>query len=68
MGKPRKSEDLLRKNQRSLMFNNKELQAIEAYCKKYRVSNKAKFMRETIITEVLKRFELDHPTLFDVKD
>jgi hypothetical protein len=50
------------------MFNNKELQAIEAYCKKYRVSNKAKFMREAIITEVLKRFELDHPTLFDVKD
>lgn len=65
--KPRKSKDLnlIRRNTRSLRLNNRELQAIEAYCKKYKVDNKAKFMRETILTEVLKRFDSDYPTLFE---
>jgi hypothetical protein len=65
--KPRKSKDLnlLRKNPRTLLLNNRELQAIDAYCRKYKVDNKSKFMRETILTEVLKRFDSDYPTLFE---
>jgi hypothetical protein len=47
------------------LFNNRELQAIDAYCKKYKVDNKTKFMREAILTEVLKRFDTDYPTLFE---
>lgn len=39
--------------------------AIDAYCKKYKVDNKTKFMRETILTQVLKRFDSDYPTLFE---
>ena len=55
----------MRCNAHTLRLNNRELQAIEAYCKKYKVDNKSKFMRETIITEVLKRFDNDYPTLFE---
>ncbi len=62
-----KEEDLLRKNKHSLLFNNREMKAIEAYCRKYKVSNRSKFMRETILTEVLKKFEADHPTLFELE-
>jgi hypothetical protein len=63
----RKSKDinLLRRNRHAILFNNRELHAIEAYCKKYKVDNKTKFMRETIITEVLKKFDSDYPTLFE---
>jgi hypothetical protein len=63
----RKSRDtnLLRRNRYAILFNNRELQAIEAYCKKYRVDNKTRFMREAILTEVLKRFDSDYPTLFE---
>ena len=60
-----KEKDLLRKNQQSLLFNNREMKAIEAYCAKYKVSNKSKFMRETILTEILKKFDEDYPSLFD---
>jgi len=67
--KPRKSKDinLMRRNAHTLRLNNRESQAIEAYCKKYKVENKSKFMREAIITEVLKRFDRDYPTLFEVE-
>ena len=41
------------------------MKAIEAYCKKYKVENKAKFMRETILYEILSRFDKDYPTLFE---
>jgi hypothetical protein len=63
----RKSKDanLLRKNRYAILFNNRELQAIETYCKKYRVDNKTRFMREAILTQVLKRFDNDYPTLFE---
>jgi hypothetical protein len=31
---------------------------------KYKVKNKSKFVRETLIKTILKQFEEDHPTLF----
>lgn len=64
--RPREKK-LLRKNRQSILFNEREMKAIEAYCRKYKVSNKSKFMRETIITEVLRKFDEDYPTLFDLE-
>jgi len=60
----KKNNDLLRKNQKGIRFNNKELKAIETYCKKYKIQNRSKFMREAIITTILKKFDEDSPTLF----
>ena len=60
----KKNDDLLRKNQKAIRFNNKELKAIESYCKRYRIQNRSKFMREAIITAILKKFDDDSPTLF----
>ncbi|MDR1173047.1 MAG: hypothetical protein LBL24_11400 [Bacteroidales bacterium] len=59
-----KQVDLLRKNKKSILFNNRELKAIESYCLKYRINNRSKFMREAIITSILKKFDDDYPTLF----
>ncbi len=60
-----KEKDLLRKNPQSILFNNREMKAIEAYCTKYKVKNKAKFMRETILSEILRKFDEDYPSLFE---
>ena len=60
----KKNDDLLRKTQKAIRFNNKEMKAIETYCEKYRIQNRSKFMREAIITTILKKFDEDHPTLF----
>ena len=57
--------DLKRINSKVIKFNNKELTAIEFYCKKYRIDNKSQFMRETIILAILKKFDDDYPTLWD---
>jgi hypothetical protein len=64
MKERKKDTDLLRVNKKSILFNNKELKAIESYCVKYRIGNRSKFMREAIITSILKKFEDDYPTLF----
>lgn len=60
-----KEKDLLRNNNISFLLNNRELKAIEAYCKKYKVKNRSKFMREAVLTEVLKKFDEDYPSLFE---
>jgi hypothetical protein len=57
--------DLKRINKKVIAFNNKELNAIEMFCEKYRIENKAQFMRETIISSILKKFSDDYPTLWD---
>jgi hypothetical protein len=58
-------DTLVRKSQQSIRFNNKEMSAINNYCKKFKVKNKSKFMREAIITEVLRKFDKNYPTLWD---
>lgn len=60
----KKNIDLLRKNKKSILFNDREMKAIESYCRKYKIDNRSKFMREAIITSILKKFEDDYPTLF----
>ena len=64
MKEQKKNNDLLRINKKSILFNNREMKAIENYCSKYRINNRSKFMREAIITSILKKFDDDYPTLF----
>jgi len=63
--KDRNDENLKRINRQTICFNNHELAAIRRFCDKYRVNNKSKFMREAIITEILKKFDEDYPSLFE---
>lgn len=58
-------EKLKRRHRKQFLFNDLELQAFERYCKKYRIKNKSKFLRETVMTEILVRFDKDYPSLFD---
>lgn len=60
-----KNEKLRRTNRTSILFNHREQEAINLYCEKYKIGNKSKFMREAIMTEILKRFDEDYPTLFE---
>ncbi len=65
--KVKKDDSLKRVHRKSILFNKREIQAIEHYCKKYKITNKSKFMREIIITSVLKKFDEDYPSLFEKK-
>ena len=61
----KKDEKLRRTSRTSILFNQREQEAINLYCEKYKINNKSKFMREAIMTEVLKKFDEDYPTLFE---
>jgi hypothetical protein len=63
-----KEDRLRRTNRLSLMLNNKEKRALGIYCNRYRVKNKSEFLRETIMKAILKRFEEEHPTLWEEND
>jgi len=60
-----KEEKLRRSNRLSLMLNNRELKALGVYCSRYRVKNRSEFVRETVMKAILKRFEEEHPTLWE---
>ena len=60
-----KQEKLRRINRTSILFNDREKDAINLYCQKYKIKNKSKFMREAIMTQILKKFDEDYPTLFE---
>ena len=60
-----KEDPLRRTNRLSLMLNNREIRALGIYCNRYRVKNKSEFLRETIMKAILKKFEEEHPTLWE---
>lgn len=45
-------------------LNEKEYELIAAYAKKYKIENRSRWVRETLITHVLKNLDRDYPTLF----
>jgi len=59
------NEKLRRTHRTSILFNQREQEAINLYCDKYKIRNKSKFMREVIMTGILKKFDEDYPTLFE---
>lgn len=59
-------EHLLRAHRLTFRLNDLEMKALMKYYKKYKVKNKARFLRETVMYAVLKKFDEDYPTLFEV--
>ena len=55
----------LRVHKHLFSLNEAENKALMKYMKKYRVSNKSRFIRETLMYAILKKLEEDSPTLFD---
>lgn len=49
------------------LLNDKEQEAIERYCKDYKVRNKSKFIRDMVFSSILDSYERDYPTLFSPK-
>ncbi len=49
----------------SFTLNEKEYNALNRYVDKYKITNKTRWMRETILMHVLQKMEENHPTLFN---
>lgn len=55
---------LLRTHRQVLYLNDKEMAAIDEYCRRFKVTSKATLLRETIMDRILSELEENHPTLF----
>lgn len=49
----------------TVMLNDSEFRLLNRYCKQYGLSNRSRLVRETVVRNILKRFDEDNPTLFD---
>ncbi len=47
------------------MLNDEEQKAVTRYLARYKIDNKSRWYRETILSHVLKIMEEDYPTLFN---
>ena len=50
------------------LVSDEEMKIIDDYLKKYRISNKSNWMRETLLSFIYKSLETDYPTLFEEHD
>ena len=60
-----KDDRLKRTNRMTIMLNPREAEALNTYFRRYKVKNRSRFMREAIITAVLRKFDEDYQSLFE---
>lgn len=49
----------------TFLLNDEEQKAVERYLARYKIANKSRWYRETILLHILKTLEEDYPTLFN---
>ena len=47
------------------MLNDDEYKTVQRYLDKYRIANKSRWYRETILSHIMRTLEEDYPTLFN---
>ena len=62
---PVSQRNSLRTHREIFTLNDEENKALNRYISKYKIKNKSKFIRETIMLAIIRKLEEDHPTLFD---
>ncbi len=64
--KPKASPlQLQRTKKAQFMLNEEEYKLISFYLNKYKISNRSRWFRETVVSHILKSLDKDYPTLFD---
>lgn len=47
------------------MLNDSEQRALDRFCERYKIKNRSRLVRETLMRAILKKIDNDQPTLFD---
>ncbi len=50
------------------LMSEEEVRIVDAYLKKYKITNKARWLRETVLTFSRQKMDEDYPTLFNEHD
>jgi hypothetical protein len=62
--KPVRKKNSLRTHRQLFTLNDEENRALERFIEKYKIRNKSKFIRETLMCAIIRKMEEDSPTLF----
>lgn len=65
---PKNRIRMTRSNRVVISLNDRELAFMNRFYSKYKITNKTKWMRETLIVAILKKLEADAPTLFSEEE
>lgn len=60
----RERQALLRRHRQVLLFNEREVEAIDAYCRSLGIRSKTSALRRIIMERVIAQLDENHPTLF----
>ena len=61
----RKQQASLRRiHRKTVLFNDRELAAIDEYCRLFKISSKSALIRQAVMERVLSALDENHPTLF----
>lgn len=70
-GKIRKkasSAPVPRRKRMVCLMSEEELRIVDRYLERYKISNKARWLRETVLSHIYQQMENDYPTLFNEHD
>jgi len=65
VNKSKVQRESMRTHKHLFTLNDAENRVFNRFLQKYKVTNKSRFIRETLITSILRKLEKDSPTLFD---
>ena len=60
----KKPKELKRKHLQVFLMNDREVDAFNLYCRKYKITNKSKLVRDFVFKSIIGRLSDDYPTLF----
>ena len=62
------SSEPKRRQRMVCLMSEEEVQIVERYFAKYKITNKGRWVRETVLSFIYKTMEEDYPTLFNEHD
>ena len=64
----RQQAETVRHSRLVCLVSDEELRFIDKYLQKYKIENKSRWMRETLLTFIHQKLDQDYPTLFNEHD
>lgn len=55
---------LVRNYRQVILFNEKEMNAIDEYCRRFKIKSKSAMLRQAVMERILGDLDENHPTLF----
>ena len=60
--------DTVRSARLTCLVSEEEMRIIDSYLRKYKIENKSRWMRETLLAFIHQNLDQDYPTLFNEHD